>query len=584
MSDKQHPVSIPSKKWHAQQNQWDLTNTLWGGTEAMRDAGKVYLPQEPAEPETAYFNRLSRSVLTPVYPDSIKKLMGKIMKQPVVLEDDVQPAVLKYMDDVDSQGTDINEWTKTIGETSMNHGVTFILVDSPNNQPEDPEDRMMQDAVLRGEMRPYAVHIKAPQIIGWKTETIGGQVMLTQVRILHSTEEDSLEDEFTQETVLRIHVWELVPQFDDEGVDLTGEMRAQVRVFRKIKDSDGNEDWVLESTRMTDLDFIPLIGIYSNKIELMVGKPPMLDVAHLNVTHWQSDSDQRNILHVARVPLLFGSGLGDDERGDFQVQIGPNTMTRGPQGSDMKFVEHSGKGIEAGQKDLEILESRMKALALNMIIKRQPGDVTATARAIDASEADSPLGLFARELEAGLEKMLDLFAFFLDRGEDAGGSVTLFKDFSISQRDADDIKALADMRVRGDISQQTYWAELKRRGLLNDDFDPEEEIDLLDLEFQDSQAGLTEAELQSGNQVGDETEEADGHTHILQEGGYTNIVDGHKHKWEPTGATTSTDDDHFHGLKGVEDGRTISRQGQQETGTPSAGAGGPAGGNGAGAE
>ena len=281
MSDKQHPVSVPSQKWHAQQNQWDLTNSLWGGTEAMRDAGKVYLPQEPAEPETAYFNRLARSVLTPIYPDSIKKLMGKIMKQPVVLEDDVPPAVIALMDDVDAQGTDLNDWTKQIGETAMNHGVTFILVDSPNNQPEDPEDRMMQDAVLSGEMRPYAIHIKAPQIIGWKTEVVGGQVILKQVRILMSSEEDveDPQDEFTQEEVLRIHVWDLVPAFDDEGVDLTGGEVAMVRVFRKIKDADGKEDWLLESTRMTELDFIPLIGIYSNKIEFMVGRPPMLDVA-----------------------------------------------------------------------------------------------------------------------------------------------------------------------------------------------------------------------------------------------------------------------------------------------------------------
>jgi len=35
----------------------------------------------------------------------------------------------------------------------------------------------------------------------------------------------------------------------------------------------------------------------------MQAKPPLLDLAWLNVEHWQSASDQSNILHVARVPI-----------------------------------------------------------------------------------------------------------------------------------------------------------------------------------------------------------------------------------------------------------------------------------------
>jgi hypothetical protein len=369
--------------------------------------------------------------------------------------------------------------------------------------------------------------------------------------------EDSDEDEFTQVEVTRIHVWEI----------------GRKRVYRKDVDADGNVEWVLEQDVDVQLPLIPLIAIYSHKLSFMIGEPPLLDVAWLNVSHWQSDSDQRHILHVARVPLLFGSGLGNEERGDFQIQVGPNTMTRGPQGSDMKYVEHSGAGIEAGAKDLEVLEARMAKLGLNMIVRgtRVGGNETATARVLDQSESDSPLGMFARHLEAKLEDMLDLFALILDLGEDAGGSVTLFKDFSITQRDADDVKSLADMRTRGDISQITYWEELKRRNLLNEDFDAEKEIDLLDLEYQDSEPGLTEGEADAANKVGDETGVEDGHTHVLQANGFTNIVGDHRHQWEPTGTATSTADGHSHPLRGIADGQTNSRQGQQEEGAASAG-------------
>jgi len=551
MPDK-NPVAIPSKYWESKFDTWQMVDHLTHGTHAMRLAGKSYLPQEPREPEEAYKNRLARSVLTPLYEDTIRKMVGKIMKQPVILEEDVPVAISRYEDDIDAGGTDINEWTRRIAYWALNHGVTYILVDSPNIQRLQQDGREISRAdVNRGTLRPYAVHVKAPQILGWKTEVIDGQIVLTQARILMITEEDIPGNEFGQQEIERIHVWEI----------------GRRRIYRKDVDENGNEEWILEEDNVVDLLVIPLVPVYGEHVDFMKGEPPMLEIAHLNVTHWQSDSDQRHILHVARVPILFGSGLGDPDRGDFEIQIGANTMTRGPQGSDMKYVEHSGAGISAGANDLEVLEHRIAKLGLNMILKRPTGDVTATARALDQSEADSPLGMFARHIEKQLEAMLDLFAMILNLGEDAGGSVTVYKDFSITMRDGEDIKALADMRAARDISQVTYWDELKRRNLLSDDFDADNEIDLLDLEYQDSQTGFTEAEIDAGNKVGDETGDAEGHTHVLQSNGWTNEVDGHRHKWEPTGSETSEADGHTHPLRGIADA-TIERSAPQGQETP----------------
>ncbi len=491
----ENPVAIPSKYWETKIPTWNIVDHLTHGTWAMRHAGKTYLPQEPKEPETAYRNRLKRSVLTPLYEDTLNKMLGKIMKQPVIVEEDVPASISRYEDDIDAGGTDLNEWTKRIGFWALNHGVTYILVDAPNvQQVEQREGRGVNRAdVNQGKLRPYAIHIKAPQLLGWKTEVIDGQIVLTQARIQIITEEDSDQDEFTQEEVERIHVWEI----------------GRRRIYRKIIDKNKKEDWVLEEDNAVDLDVIPLIPVYGEHVDFMKGEPPLLEIAHLNVTHWQSDSDQRHILHVARVPILFGSGLGDNERGDFEIQVGPNTMTRGPQGSTLEYVEHTGNSIESGQNDLETLEARIAKLGLNMILKRPSGDVTATARALDQSEADSPLGMFARHLEKQLEKMFDLFGLILNLGEDSGGSLTVYKDFSITMRDGEDIKALADMRTRGDISLQTYWDELKRRNLLGDDFDPEDEIDLLELEYQEGLDKSDELFEREGEREGDEEEDED---------------------------------------------------------------------------
>jgi len=538
-------VATPTHAYDAMSVNWSLVDTLWGGTDAMRASGRRFLPQMPDEPEAAYRARLHQSVLTNVYKDTIEKLVSKPLKQPVTLKDDVPDDIQCFRDNIDGQATDLDVFTRQVGEAALNHGVTHILVDYPQAS---PDTTALEERV--DHIRPYAIHYDATQVIGWKSEVRNGRRFLTQVRILEKTYEDV--SEFEQSLVHRVRVLE--PGF--------------YRTYQLKEIGNGQEDWVLTDSHEVVangqvLDFIPFISIYTNKRNFMIASPAMMDVAHLNITHWQSDSDQRNILHVARVPILFGSGLGDEDS-VVKLSIGATTFIKGQISSDLKYVETSGKGIDAGQKDLETLIERMSSLGLNMLVRKQPsGRATATARTLDQSEADSPLSMFARELENGLETMLDFFGVFMGKGPDAGGSVELFKDFSITQRDAEDIKELGQMRARLDISQVTYWEELKRRNLLSDDFDAEQEIDLLDLESPGmDRPGITEAELEEGNAPGDETGPADGHVHVLQANGWTNVIEGHKHRWEVTGTQTSENDGHVHAL-GVQSMQTEEQEGAE---------------------
>jgi hypothetical protein len=89
------------------------------------------------------------------------------------------------------------------------------------------------------------------------------------------------------------------------------------------KDEDG--EWVLHAEGTTTLPTSRSRRSISTAPGFMTGEPPLEDLADLNVAHWQSQSDQRNILHVARVPILFGAGF--DERAATLV-VGAGTMAR----------------------------------------------------------------------------------------------------------------------------------------------------------------------------------------------------------------------------------------------------------------
>jgi len=493
-----HPVADPVVEYKAMAPMWRMISDIRDGTRAMRAARKSYLPQHPGESLEAYDVRLSIAVFTNFYKKTVDKLVGKPLTKPVVLDEDVPPAIDDLMEDVDRNGTDINVFARNVLTAAMDDGATHVLVEFPVTaaavEGEFPDGTLSMAQERALDVRPYFRHIKAKDLIGWKfVVSPSGQKILTQIRIRETTRRPDPESEFNTIIVPRIRVYDR-PVAANEG-------QVKVRVFEQLELGEDKE-WVeVEAHFMTSPE-IPIVTMYTNKKSFLVGEPLLLDFAYLNIAHWQSDSDQRNIVHVARVPILFSTGFGGDEHGmqQEQITVGAGTFTRAPKGATLSYVEHTGKGVDAGQKDLQDLELRMSSLGLEMMT-RKPGNPTATAKAIDTAETTSDLGLIAMELESMMSEMLDWFAFWLNLGEEAGGTLSVFKDFGIIMSDATDIAALQAARANGDISRETFWTELKRRGLLSDDFDPEDEIDLLDAE---SDLG----ELEDGQEISSQGQQA----------------------------------------------------------------------------
>jgi hypothetical protein len=528
-------VGTPSTEYNAMSAHWHMVASLRGGTTAMRHAARAYLPQYPGETMVNYDNRLNISVLTNLYKRVVEKMVAKPLKDPIALGDDVPPEIEVLTRDVDNLGTDIDTFASDILTAAIDDGLTHILIDAPS-VPTDVQGDMpdgslsvAQEAELQ--LRPYARHVRAMDLIGWKVAVQGGRKTLTQIRVLERVKEDDPDNEFAQKIVTKVRVIE-------PGV---------YRLYRHETGGD-KDQWMLEESGPSP-DEIPLVTFYTNQTGFMQAEPLLLDIAHLNVAHWQSDSDQTNILHIVRVPLLFTTGLGEEEN-EFVIEVGPNSLIRAPKGATMDFVEHTGKGIEAGRQHLKDIEERILMLSLELLVK-QPGrqQSGATGRHLDQMEADSVLGAVARKLEGAIEQVLAYFAKFLGLG-DSGGNVSVFKDFSLDPNDVDAVKQLHELRKNGDLSKVSFWSELKRRRLLPDDFDPEAELALLDLEHRiDGDDDEPAANL---NAPGDFTAPEDDHVHELLPNGrtdeYTDSETGetHSHDWDPRALRTTVEAGHAH--------------------------------------
>lgn len=444
-------VNSTGAVFDAMARRWALPKTLMGGTLAMRDAGTRYMPRFEAETDLAYSARLAQTTLFNAFRRTVVNFRDMVFSKPVLLQDDVPANMVEWAEDIDLTGRHLNEFARSVFEDGLVSGISYILVDMP--PAEQVRTRAEEEALG---IRPYFVHIRAEDLIGFRYEPRGGRPFLTQVRIREYV--TRADGDFGEVVVERIRVLE-------PGLH---------RVFEQ---EDGH--WRMVEERPVTAPFIPLVPFYAARVGFMEAVPPLEDLAWLNLTHWQSSGEQRHILRFARMPLLFGKGF--NERAS--IVVGPDRLIRGPENSDLKYVEHSGAAIEAGRQDLKDLEERMQILGLEFLIPQRGGNQTATAKAIDSAKEYSSLQAMALSLGDTLEQAMWMAQWWATGStEDNGGSVKVNTDFGISTRDATDIQALITLRMAGQLSRETFYAELKRRGVLMDDFDAGEEIERLESE------------------------------------------------------------------------------------------------------
>lgn len=459
MTNKQSDVSTTSSAYKVMEPRWALSDALLGGTETMRATGKTLLPQHPSESNTNYNNRLERATLLNVYEDTLNTLSGKPFAEDIGLGDDMPPAVMDICEDVDLQGNAIHAFGRDWFRMAWAKGFAHVLVDQPAPPATvDAEGnavvRTLDDDRKEG-VRPYWVLIRPENVLAAYGRSVNGREVLEHVRIQEETIERVGYDEVC---VKRIRVLE----------------PGRWELWEEKKGVNNKSEWSMVNEGQTGLDQIPLRTFYAGKKEgLMRCKPPLTDLAHLNITHWQSSSDQRNVLTVARFPILAGKGIEEGSK----IEVGPNNFLTSTEGGEWYYVEHTGAAIEAGRKDLEDLENQMAMYGAEFLRKKSGGE-TATARALDSAENDSELGASAKAFKDVLEEVLQLTADWMNL--ETGGSVTLTSiDEEPAGAEAPTLDALAKARASRDISRVTYVGELKRRGVLSEDFDADEDEDAM---------------------------------------------------------------------------------------------------------
>ncbi len=427
-------VESPNTAYVNMEPHWLLIEALLQGTYGIRKGHRKYLPQEPRELDESYDNRLMRSTLAPYYVRLERMLAGMLTRKPVRLED-VSDVVTEQLFDVDLQGNDLNVWTYETARKCIRYGHVGVLVDAPK-------------AGENG--RPYWTQYTPRDILGWRSEIKDGRQQLTQLRLM--------------ETIT-------VPD------GLYGEKQVQqVRVLTpgafEIHQKDKKGDFVLVDEGSTSLSEIPFAVAYSNRVGVLESRPPLADIAELNLKAYQVQSDLDNQLHISAVPMLAIYGFPQSAE---EISAGPGEAMALPEGASAQYIEPSGNSYNAQFQRLDQIADQINELGLAAVLGQKLSAETAEAKRIDRSQGDSTMMVIAQQMQDLIDNCLNFHAQYMQQAQ--AGSSFINRDFLGQRLEPQEIQSLLQLYTAGTITQETLLNQLSAGEVLGDEFDVEEEVE-----------------------------------------------------------------------------------------------------------
>jgi|TARA_R100000479_G_scaffold25884_1_gene9808 hypothetical protein len=422
---------------------WDTMGAVTRGTNYLRDLHETFLPQEPREDDDAYQTRIDRSVLSPYTSRLIETAAGAILRKPIQIEGD--DYWLELSENIDGLGSNINEYARRALVSSLTYGHSAVLVDYPAAS--DALNLAEERALGR---RPYFIHIDAPQIWGWRQASTMPGSALTQVRI----------HEYTTRPL---------NEFGEEQIE-------QMRVIypgRYDLYTLGQDVVEFSETGDYSLEEIPLVPIYSNRRGMLRSLPPLLDIANLNITHYQRQADLIHALHIAAMPTLVLEGW-DDTTGS--ASMGVNYAISMNPGNKAYYVQADATSFDAQMAELQALEAQMSTLGVTKLFGQKFVAESAEAKRIDQAQSNSVLSIISQELESALNQAFDFAARYV--GIEAP-TVRVDRDFEYYRLIGQDVSVIAQLNQMGKLSDQTMLEILRRGEILPDNTKIEDELERL---------------------------------------------------------------------------------------------------------
>lgn len=444
-----------------------------GGTENIRDGGTDYVPQFNGESESGYGARKTIAGFYNAFERTVEAFVGWLVDPPPVLADDMPEALKAMAENVDGAGEHLDVFCTSLLTSGTVDGYDGIFVDHPRaDDPRIDRSKASLAATIAAQtgapldssdvkalgLRPYFILVKRDECLPLY-EVVSGKRTLVMFIRKEQTSERKGRFGFAPVTHYYVH-----------------ELRGGAVYYERWTSRDGaaRPTRDVDSTLVPKLTTIPWAPLaVGNKIGENEYKPPLIDLADLNISHHRIQTGILSLEELACVVTPVRVGAVPDADGSYpELVLGPQNTIEVPAtvgvANPVYYLSPAVTVLEPAMKSLETLKKEMGAMGASFLAPDPQAPETATAHELDASAERASIGRTAKRFKDCLETA---FAFAGQYIGETAGQVSVNTEFVKEGFDAavaGNLLAAIQEGVLEPVDLRHYY---KKTGIMAEDFD-----------------------------------------------------------------------------------------------------------------
>ena len=447
-------VDSPHPEYAIRLTEWDTCKDCYIGEGAIKNKTTTYLSKlerhdETAEGKRRYADYLNRATFFGVVSTVVTGRVGQVMRIPV--RTSFVPAMEEWTNTIMRDNSTLTELTKRVLTEVLTTGRVGLLLDR-----------------LADGGDPYVALYRAQDIVNWDTVEDKLVRLVIKENII-----------VTKERVAGKTVQVIEPRYRE--LQLNPESGLYEVAVWTTTDGKLIQTELLEPANAGQrLDYIPFQFINADSISVDTSKPPLLDLANLNVAHYRNSADYEQLLHrVGVAATFFAAGITEDEADDPRnLAVGADVrwFSSNPN-AKYGILEFSGSSATAMERAM-LEKMAMMATVGGQLVQRHRKQVETaeTARLRSASE-NSVLDTIVSTVEIGMKQLLELSASWLNLSEEI--QFEMNRDYLDDRWAPDELKAVNEADVMGLISKETAFQMRQKMEVYPENWTFEEEAQLL---------------------------------------------------------------------------------------------------------
>ena len=416
---------------------WEKVRDACAGEDAIKAKAEAYLPA-PSEEDTGAAKRYARYLQRAVYLNATGRTLQGLVGVAFANWPQVVTRHKILLDDADGSGVGIIGQAQGTLAQVLQTGRAALLADFAKLD-EVTRKRVAGKTVADWEQaggRAFVSSYTAEQVLTWETQGTS----LTRVVLLEA------------HTIYEGGEAKSLPQLRE--LLLVGG-KYIIKVWQKRTD---NGQFLLVDTIETGRPFIPLAFVGATKNDPSPDTPPLLDLANLNIHHYQAGADFYESAFLMGQPMLAISGVTEEwvaKQG--AIIFGSRQALALPQGGSAQLLTAS-PNTQAKEAMNELRENMAQIGARLMA----PGEAvkTATQSASETKAAYSVLSLACDNVSQAYTRVLQWL-------NDPTGSFAIDTRFNDLTLDANAIRELVAAWQAGIVPQSDAVALLQRLGVID---------------------------------------------------------------------------------------------------------------------